>query len=100
MIRINGLAEEVWLAYAEALGERRSLDWVHEHLKITDSEVAAAIRAAAHRAGEPGHDPASRIVHRRHFKRIYERYPFDLPIKLTQVRRMFWFFRSRDRRLG
>ena len=23
-----------------------------------------------------------------------------LPIKLTQVRRMFWFFRSRDRRLG
>jgi transposase-like protein len=25
---------EVWLAYAEALGERRSLDWVHEHLGI------------------------------------------------------------------
>ena len=25
---------EVWLAYAEALGERRSLDWIHEHLGI------------------------------------------------------------------
>lgn len=25
---------EVWLAYAEALGERRSLDWVHAHLGI------------------------------------------------------------------
>ena len=25
---------EVWLAYAEALSERRSLDWVHEHLGI------------------------------------------------------------------
>jgi hypothetical protein len=25
---------EVWLAYAEALGERRSLDWIHAHLGI------------------------------------------------------------------
>jgi len=25
---------EIWLAYAEALGERRSLDWIHEHLGI------------------------------------------------------------------
>ena len=25
---------EVWLAYAAALGERRSLDWVHDHLGI------------------------------------------------------------------
>lgn len=51
---------------------------VDEHLKITDSEVTAAIRAAAIREGEPGHDPASRIVNRQHFKRIYERNPFDL----------------------
>ena len=25
---------EIWLAYAEALGERRSLDWIHAHLGI------------------------------------------------------------------
>lgn len=51
---------------------------VDEHLRITDSEITAAIRSAAQGEAEPGHDPASRIVHRRHFKRIYERNSFDL----------------------
>lgn len=62
---------------------------VDDHLKITDSEVTAAIRAAAHREGEPGHDPASRIIHRQHFKRIYERNPLDLDRSLEPGRAVY-----------
>ena len=48
---------EVWLAYAEALGERRSLDWVHEHLGIARLDRLAVATPASNSSGQrPGAD--------------------------------------------
>jgi HD superfamily phosphohydrolase len=73
----------------EWLPHGRFATTIGDHLKITDSEVTAAIRAAALRRGEPGHDPASRIVNRRHFKLIYERNPSDLDKTLEPGRAVY-----------
>ena len=39
--------------------------------------MSAAIRKAAGEPSSPGHDPADRIVNRRHFRLLYERNPND-----------------------
>ena len=47
------------------------------HWKITDHEVMSAIFAAADDSAKPGHDPAHRIVFRKHFRLLYSRAPAD-----------------------
>src|SRR5271165_164730 len=48
-----------------------------DNLNLTDNEVLAAVLAAARAPGQPGHDPARRIVRREHFRRLYQRHPDD-----------------------
>ena len=51
-----------------------------ELLPYSDVEVYSAIRRAADDPAAKGHDPASRIVHRKHFKLLYTRNPADLVV--------------------
>ena len=51
-----------------------------DHLKMTDSKVAAALWKVAYAEGEAGYEHARRIVRREHFKRVYERNPEDIRI--------------------
>ena len=51
-----------------------------EHLKITDIDVTAAIAVAAEDQSRPGHDPASRLTYRRHFKPLWQRTPSDIQL--------------------
>jgi HD superfamily phosphohydrolase len=48
------------------------------HLAVSDSEVLAAIRAAAADPSADGHDPARRITGREHFRIAYSRRPDDV----------------------
>lgn len=43
---------------------------VADHLKLTDTEVLSAMRAAAANPSAPGHEPAIKIMQRQHFKRV------------------------------
>jgi HD superfamily phosphohydrolase len=47
------------------------------HLRLTDAEVAAAMRAAERDDSAPGHDAARRILRRDHFRVVYQRRPDD-----------------------
>ena len=51
-----------------------------DHMKITDDEIAAALRDAASNEGARGHLHARRLMDRQHFRRIYERNPGDVEI--------------------
>jgi hypothetical protein len=51
------------------------------HLKFTDNEVTAAIRAAAGKRNGKGVDAARRIVTREHFKLCYSRHPEDVKVQ-------------------
>jgi len=53
---------------------------VEGHLRLTDTEVTAALRKAERNTTLPGHRPACRIDRRRHFKLIYSRNPADVAI--------------------
>jgi HD superfamily phosphohydrolase len=53
---------------------------LEDHLNLTDNEVMTAVLAAARDRQEPGHDPADRIVHRGHYKRLYQRNPNDVAL--------------------
>ena len=56
-----------------------------DHLGITDNEVLVAIRKAATDSSLAGHAPASRIFHRNHFRRIYEKNAADQGLNLRSV---------------
>jgi HD superfamily phosphohydrolase len=49
-------------------------------VEITDNEVLAAISQAANNISKKGHDPARRIVSRKHFRLLYQRHPDDTTI--------------------
>lgn len=51
------------------------------HLKFTDNEVTAAIRAAAGKKSGKGVNAARRIVTREHFKLCYSRHPEDVKVQ-------------------
>ncbi|BBB90485.1 hypothetical protein MAMMFC1_01136 [Methylomusa anaerophila] len=51
---------------------------LESHLKMTDNEVTAAILKAARSSSQAGHDSASRIVNRNHFRVLYQRNPEDV----------------------
>ena len=50
---------------------------IKKYLSITDSEVTSALRLAADDPSKAGHEFASRIINRKHFKVLYERNPKD-----------------------
>ena len=50
---------------------------LNEFLNLTDNEVLVELRKAADDSTHRGHDPAFRIVQRKHFKVLYERNPDD-----------------------
>jgi len=60
------------------LDKGRFLTNIEAHLRMTDNEVTSGLLAAARRKGSAGHDPASRIVKRDHFRKLYERNPLDV----------------------
>lgn len=51
---------------------------VEEYLKLTDSEIMTGIYAAYRDPKNPAHDPARRIVERKHFRVLYSRNPIDI----------------------
>ncbi len=51
-----------------------------QHLHLTDAEVIAAMSNAARSPRSAGHEPARRIVQRRHFKLLWEQNPADLSV--------------------
>ncbi|MXY23109.1 MAG: HD domain-containing protein [Acidobacteria bacterium] len=53
---------------------------VQEHLRCTDDEMTVMLRQAADDPSRVGHVHANRIVHRRHFKVVYQRNPADVEI--------------------
>jgi hypothetical protein len=62
----------------EALHEGKYSTDLEQHLRTTDNEILAMVAEAASDLGKPGHDPASRIVSRSHFRLLYESTPADL----------------------
>lgn len=65
------------------------------HLKLTDNEVTSAIVDAAYDNTKPGHDPASRIVQRDHFRLLYQQNPEDLKLNPEAGRVVFDKVRER-----
>jgi hypothetical protein len=59
------------------LGEKNMPTELDEFLRLTDNEVLAEIAKAAADGSHPAHEPADRIVHRKHFRVLYERNPYD-----------------------
>ncbi len=53
---------------------------LREHLRSTDNELTAMLRQAAGDSRRLGNVHADRIVHRRHFKVVYQRNPADVAI--------------------
>jgi HD superfamily phosphohydrolase len=58
---------------------------LEDHLRITDNEVLAGIRAAAADPQLKGHQPASLITRRQHFRVLYESNPNDEALNLSSV---------------
>ena len=50
-------------------------DSAEKYIQLTDIDVWAGIQKAARQKTEPGHEPAQRIVERKHFKLAYEHHP-------------------------
>lgn len=61
---------------------------VEGHMRMTDNEVLAAMATAASDNAAPGHDPALRIMQRRHFRKIYERNALDQRVHPNAVDRV------------
>jgi len=59
------------------LGENGLPTDLNQFLNLTDNEVLVELRKAADDFSHPGHDPAVRIVKRKHFRVLYERNPND-----------------------
>ena len=61
------------------LGEGRFSTSLSDHLNLTHNEVMAAVFGMPPEMKSlPGHDPARRIVHREHFRTLYQRNPADV----------------------
>jgi hypothetical protein len=60
-----------------------------EFLTISDNEVLTAIFDAARDSDKPGHEHASRMVERRHYRRFYSRAPADVGVFPEAARAIF-----------
>jgi len=60
-----------------------------EHARINDCHVVAALLEAAQDPRACGHEPAARIVKRRHYRLLYERNPEDLKVSPEAGRVLF-----------
>lgn len=68
-----------WLAQGQLFGGTFPIT-VDGHLRMTDSEVNTAMRAAAFDKSAVGHSAAQRILSHHHFKVLYERNPQDIKL--------------------
>jgi hypothetical protein len=64
----------------EWLPDRQFSTNLGQHLELTDNHVAVALLDAANSDDAPGQLHAKRIVHREHYKLLYDRNPNDLRI--------------------
>ena len=62
---------------------------VDRFLNLTDNEVMAALLRAANDTTTAGHEAASRIINRQHFKVFYSRRPGDVAIFADSTRAIF-----------
>jgi len=62
---------------------------VDKHLNLTDNNVLVAMEQAADDEKEPGHIHAKRILHRQHFKLLYQRNPEDIEVNPDAVVNIF-----------
>ena len=53
-----------------------------QHLAMTDLEVLAAMRSSCRNLNAAGHDPADRVLNRKHFRRVYDGTPADRAVTL------------------
>lgn len=60
-----------------------------QHQNLTDSKIIAAMIEAHNNPQAPGHNSASRIINREHFKLLYQRKPSDLMINHQPGRAIF-----------
>jgi len=58
---------------------------IESHLRMTDNEVLAEMRAAAEDPAHRGHEPARRIARREHFRLLYQRNPDDQGVNLKSA---------------
>lgn len=62
---------------------------VDGHLSLSDNEVTSAMWKAANDAGDKGHELASRIISREHFRQIYEPTSADQKQALEPAKNVF-----------
>lgn len=62
---------------------------INEHLALTDNEILAAARIANRDPNDPAHEPASRILQRKHFRLLYERTPSDRRVNFEAERAIY-----------
>jgi HD superfamily phosphohydrolase len=58
-------------------------------INLSDNEVMTALLFAARTEGAPGHEPARRIILRKHFKDFYRRRPGDVEIFAEAAKAIF-----------
>jgi hypothetical protein len=64
-----------WLSQGSLFREGTFSTGIEDHLRMTDDEVNAAMRAASLDTKAPGHQPASCIMGHSHYKVLYQRNP-------------------------
>jgi len=64
-----------WLSRGTLLGEGTFSTDIEDHLRMTDDEVNAAMRAASQDPNALGHRPAHCIMKHRHYRVLYQRNP-------------------------
>jgi HD superfamily phosphohydrolase len=84
----------VRLAYDIHLSEFM-IDWLKTyptdmegHLRLTDNDVLVEIARAARDSSASGHDSASRIANRTHFRKIYDRNAMDQQVRPDAVQKV------------
>jgi hypothetical protein len=73
----------------EWLPEGRFPTTIEEHLNMTDNNVLVAMQQAANDDKKPGHIHARRILHRQHFKLLYQRNPEDIDVNPEAVENIY-----------
>lgn len=62
---------------------------IDDILSMTDNEVTSSILKAARDSDLPGYESARRILHREHFRLLYQRNPVDLKVNKNASRAVF-----------
>lgn len=62
---------------------------LESHLNVTDNEITAALQEAVLKTDKDGHLHATRIIQRKHFKRLYEQNPEDIKVNSESGQAIF-----------